>query len=276
MHLFVNEPTSVFRRLLLVYAALALSTAAVLGTSSNSADAIASKAIANWAEAESRPKEYQYTRFKLRTETDLDGKINKRQERVYHITPIHGEPFPRLVRKEGQPLTPEELERENQREQQFRENPGQEKTKKEVERKQMIVDGDLIRKLEFKLVGREQINGRSTLVLAFKPKPNYTVKSLEDRVINKIVGKVWVDEDELEMAKLHLWLTDKVTLGFGLIGAMYQFQFNLDRIRMEDGSWLQQESDGVVEYRQLLNSKRVRWKERWTDFQKTLHDQVSN
>jgi hypothetical protein len=275
MHLFVIDTTSALR-LFLLFSGLVLITATAPANASSSPAEVAARAIENWAAAESRPNEYQYTRLRFRTETDLDGNVNKRQERVYHVIPIHGESFSRLVRKEGQPLKPEEIEHENQREQQFRENPDQEKQKKREDRKQLIVDGDLIRKLEFKLIGRENINGRSTLVLAFEPKANFKVQSLEDRVVKKIAGKAWVDEEELEMAKLDLWLTEKVTLGFGLIGAMYQFQFNLDRIRLEEGSWLQKESDGVVEYRQLLSSKRIRWRERWSDFQKALQDQAAN
>jgi hypothetical protein len=42
----------------------------------------------------------------------------------------------------------------------------------------------------------------------------------------------------------------------------------VDRVRLADGSWLNETTDGVVEYRQIFSEKRVRWHEKLSDFRK--------
>ena len=131
------------------------------------------------------------------------------------------------------------------------------------------LDEDLLSRYTFTLDKRELFKGRPTLILHFAAKePAPPVRQFQDRVLNEVVGTIWVDEADYELAKASLSLGQPVS--FGILGAIHHFNFSFERARAEDGNWLTCWTDTFVRARKFVIPFQTRKRVDWTDFKKLV------
>jgi hypothetical protein len=130
---------------------------------------------------------------------------------------------------------------------------------------------NLVSRFQFTLVGRETVNGRSSLVLDFKPADKkLPVNSYKDKFINKAAGRVWVDEADYAIAKADLHLTQQVSVLGGLVGAVWKFTYSFERDRTPEGLWFSRHVDWHLEGREVIFHRIVDYHEQKLDAQKVL------
>jgi len=130
---------------------------------------------------------------------------------------------------------------------------------------------NLVSRFQFKLFGRETVNGRSTLALDFQPAGNnLPVHSYKDYFINKAAGRVWVDEADYAIAKADLHLTQQVNVLGGLAGAVWKFTYSFERIRTPEGFWFARHVDWHLEGREVIFHRIVDYHEQKIDEQKVF------
>ena len=140
---------------------------------------------------------------------------------------------------------------------------------KAFEKDDFLVNGELVKRFEFTLVGRETINGRPALVVDFVPaKGKLPERNLKDKFINKAAGRVWLDEEDLAIAKAALRLTDRVNVVGGLVGTVWKFNFGFARERTEDGLWFAREANWHLEGREVFVNRTVDYQEERTGVRK--------
>jgi hypothetical protein len=128
-----------------------------------------------------------------------------------------------------------------------------------------------VQRYDFKLVGREITNGCSLLVLDFAPKQGkLPEKDLRDRVVNRMAGRIWLDEREYAVKKCALRLTKSLSVVGGIVGEAHKFYYTFDRDRTEDGLWYVRESSWHVKGRQVLVQREADYHEKRTHVRK-LH-----
>ncbi len=98
----------------------------------------------------------------------------------------------------------------------------------------------MIGRYDFKVEKREQLDSRPVLVLSFQPKPGHSgEKTIEDKVLDRLAGRVWIDEAEAEVVRVQVGLTEDLSLGwFGTIGSIKQCDVKIERQRLPDGTWV--------------------------------------
>lgn len=126
------------------------------------------------------------------------------------------------------------------------------------------VDREFLARFQFTLVGRETIGGRPTLILDLEPAAKKPPEhDLKDRIINKMAGRVWVDEAESVLVKADFHLTEKVNVVAGLVGNIASFTLSFHRERTADGLWftprLEWQADGreVFVRRQIVSHEEI-------------------
>ena len=212
---------------------------------------------------------YAYEKRSLVEELDDKEKATKSTEKLYKVVLIGGLPYSRLVKIQGQELTGKELEKQNQRETAFREKVTRVDFKKKAAKKEGLATPELVNRFDYKILGREMVEGRATLVVTFAAKANAPEDSMEDKVINRVFGTLWVDEEEAEIAKLDASVRGPVPLGwFGAVGSLKKFQAIFERSRMPDGVWVNRKGVFFVIARQLFTSMRMRTTEESSGFRK--------
>lgn len=137
------------------------------------------------------------------------------------------------------------------------------------DKKEFKFDQNLASRFNFKLVGREQTNGFSLLVVDLAPKKTkLPEKNIQDRVINRMAGRVWVDEREFAIKKCALNLTESISIVGGIVGEAKKFHYTFDRERTEEGLWYVRESSWHLEGRQVVVHREADYHEKRTEVRK--------
>ena len=133
------------------------------------------------------------------------------------------------------------------------------------DKKELLANPDILERFVFVLRGREIVNGRSALVIDFKPKPGkLPERNLRERFINRAAGRIWLDEEEYQLVRADLYLTERVDVFGGLVGSVWKFNCSIDRERTEDSLWFTRASSWHLEGREV-------WLRRTVDF----HEQTA-
>ena len=118
-------------------------------------------------------------------------------------------------------------------------------------------------KYDFILLEPESLQGRPAYVMAFRPKNGrLSENQWSDRLMNRLAGKLWIDQEDFEIAKADLSLQSEITVGLGLLGALKKFDFVLERVRLPEGVWFNRSSRADLVSRKLFDSSHVKtWSE---------------
>ncbi len=211
-----------------------------------------------------------YDRTSVMEELDDDGRGVETTEKLHRVKVFRGVPFSRLVKVRGQPLSEAELRKEDKREADFQKRVSGRDPNGVARRKEPMIKKDLMDRYRFEVKKRVSLAGRPTLQLAFAVKPERQAekeKNIQDRILNRLAGTVWVDEDSAEVARLEVRLTKGFSLGvLGILGSLTECRFSLSRQPMEDGAWLPLLQETHVTARKLSSSIHFQVKEQSSGF----------
>jgi hypothetical protein len=219
-------------------------------------------------EARHADARYTYTQQSVTETLDGKGALKKREVRDYVAVPISGQLYLRQVRKDGKLLEGRDLRDERERERKFREKmsrpKGEQKDDGEVE-----FNEELFNKYRFTLEGKETLNGRASFVLNFEPhSQDLPIRRRIDRLLNELKGRLWVDEQDYDLAKMDAHLMTEVNAWGGLLATIRKFNLHYEQTRMADGTWLPQTAQGTIEGRIVLKWLNVRFNQQSANFQK--------
>jgi hypothetical protein len=224
--------------------------------------------VLGWAaEQHARKVRYDFRRLADVERLDRNGKVEAREQREYRSVQIDGQTYDRLIAVDGAALDEDESVEEREREARFREQLAERKPKGD----EPFFGRDLADRYAFRVLGRELIRGRQTFVMSFEPD---TGKDLpededEDRFLNALAGKIWIDAEEHAIARIHARLTHTVRFGLGLLAYFKKIDLKLDLRRAPTGAWLPHEIRSYVWGRSLLLKPiRTRERSRFVDYRR--------
>ncbi len=235
---------------------------------SPSVETILSNVVARaHAVASQKDPVYAYKQTTVIEELDSKGTVKERKEKLYDVKLIGGLPRAKLVLVNGKQLTgkalEEELERDRKRAQRFEDKKSGKDPNVEV-----LISRELVSRYIFQLKGLEEHNGRPAWVLTFKPRSDdLPINKMQDRVLNKLSGLVWVDCEDFEVARADLHLASRVTLFGGFAGALDIFDLEMNRARSPFGTWYNQSGSLRIEGRKLFSPIRFKASESADEFQ---------
>jgi hypothetical protein len=114
------------------------------------------------------------------------------------------------------------------------------------------VDRELLSRFAFAVTGRDQMGDRPTLILDFAPVGDAPEHNLTDRFINRIAGRVWIDEADAALVRISFHLTAKVNFVAGLAGSIRAFNFDSRRERTSEGLWFTKTNSWHLDVREVV------------------------
>ena len=225
-----------------------------------------SQAVASAAQG----PQYTYEKRALRESLDATGRPLTSEEKLYQVTLIAGLPFNRLVKIQGRELSSEETSRQDAREAKFRRRFVSADAKEPAARKEGLMTPELMGRYQFAVQQRVVLSNRPTLVLTFKPKAeNLPSKTVQDKLLNRLTGRLWIDEGDADPTRLEASLVEPVSVGwFGMLGSLSRFDVSMERQRMPDGVWINTKQALLIQGRKLTSTLRLRTIEESSKFQK--------
>lgn len=183
------------------------------------------------------PSDYTCVERETEVKLDGDGHPTAKSTRTYEIYPAGAGagPYRRLVSRDGVAVSASELA-ENDRKRQAeiegrlrdrkRETPANrdKRLRREADGRrewEALVD-EVFRSFDLRMLGRESLAGRPTIVLAFAARPGVTATSRVGSLMQKMAGKAWVDEQDFEPARVEAVAVDDLTYRFGMFARVYK------------------------------------------------------
>ncbi len=198
-------------------------------------------------ENEKRLRDYTYIERNEEHKLDGEGQTKSTEARTYEVMELYGEQVRRLIEKDDKPLPEKDQAKEEEKIQKIldkRKNESDEERKKREEKEEKDrEDGrKFVREVadayNFKLVGTELIGGREAWVIDGEPRPGYEPHMKEAKFLPKFHGRVWIDKDDLQLAKMEVEAIDTVSLGWILARVHKGTRVMLEQTRVNDEVWL--------------------------------------
>ena len=90
----------------------------------------------------------------------------------------------------------------------------------------------------FTLVGTQSLGGREVWVIDGEPRPGFEPHMKESKFLSKFRGRVWIDKDDLQLAKMDVVCLDNFSWGLFLARFHKGSRFMLEQTRVNDEVWL--------------------------------------
>lgn len=198
---------------------------------------------------ENDKRQRDYTYIEREVQNNLDGKGDKKSTEIktYEILEIYGEQVQRLIAKDDKPLNAKDAAKEEEKVQKVidkRKNESEDDRKKREEKQAKEREDarkfvhEIADAYDFKLVGTEQVNGREAWVIDGEPRPGYVPHMKDAKFLPKFHGRVWIDRDDLQLAKMDVETLDTVSFGLVIARIHKGTRFIMEQTRVNDEVWL--------------------------------------
>ena len=186
---------------------------------------------------EERQSAYMYV--ETRREQKLDKAGRPTGESVKVIESYPGFPgqgrWERQISADGKPTSARDLEKQDRQRQKDAEDylkklakdPEKEKQRLARERARELREaGEAITEIfaifDFRMTGREALEGHDTIVFTFTPRRGVKAKTSDGSMMQKFSGRAWVSESEYELVRLEVEAIDTVSSGLGVVARMHK------------------------------------------------------
>lgn len=176
-----------------------------------------------------------------------NGHVKSTEIRTYDVIEIYGQEVWRLIEKDDKPLDAKEAAKEEEKVQKIidkhkGESEEDRKKREEKEEKRREDSRKFVTAIadshEFKLVGTELTNGREAWVIDCEPRPGYEIPDKEARFVSKFRGRLWIDKQDMQLAKVDVEAIDTASVGWVLARIHKGTRMTYEQMRMNDEVWL--------------------------------------
>jgi len=198
-------------------------------------------------ENDKRLRDYTYVERDVEHKLDGKGKVKSTETKTYEVMEIYGEQVQRLIEKDDRALDAKDAAKEEEKIQKVvdkRKNESADaRSKRERKEEKEREDGrrfvhEVADAYIFHLAGTESLNGRDAWVIDAEPRPGYEPHMKDAKFLPKFHGRVWIDKNEDQWAKMDIECIDTVSLGWFLARFHKGSRIVIEQTRVNDEVWL--------------------------------------
>jgi hypothetical protein len=215
---------------------------------------------AHQRQSEEIEKNYIFHQSVQGDKLDSHDGVKKSESNESEIFFLNGVQVRRLLVRDGKPLTPDELRKENDRLDKLSAQLKEMRDKKDAKGQETDARGHdeitLSRILElgaFSNPRREVVNGRDTIAVDYTGDPHVKTHNTAEGAFKELSGTVWVDEKDEVVQHLEAHFVNDFKVGGGIVGSVKKGTwFRASAIKINDEVWLPATFEAQGEARYLL------------------------
>jgi hypothetical protein len=188
---------------------------------------------------------YAGTRNEEETEYENSGQVKKKEAKEYTFFYMYGDEISTLVKKDGKPLSDDEQKKEN------------EKAQKEIEEVQKRHDKKDAKEAKAEEQGKKNEDDPDIetflLVFDFEPNPEFKPHKMNEEIVHKLAGVIWIDEKALDVVRLEAYFVSDYKVLGGLAANLQKgTSFIFEQAFTNNEVWLPTYMEAHVGVRLLL------------------------
>jgi hypothetical protein len=202
-------------------------------------------------------------------EVDAKGQVSKTETAEAEEFFVNGHELGRMVKKYGQPLTGNDLEKETERVTKFVEKA--EKTPPDQPLGgHVITVSRLLEIMDVTNERREIYRGRPAIVFDFAGRKDAKTHGLAEDLSKKLQGTIWIDEADRQVSHCDVNFDDNFRIAGGIVATIQKgSNFHFDQAQVNGEIWLPTGAEGTVQARVLMvKGYRQHFTERDYDFKR--------
>ena len=217
----------------------------------------------------------------LETSTEQEwknGQRTKKQAETHEIMSLYGQPYRRLVAKDGKPLPASEQKKEREKvdklaAERARETPAQRERRvakyAEERRRQRAFLLEIPKAYSFQLAGEANVDGRAAGMSDATPVASYRARDSRAKMLGKFKGRFYVAKQDSTLLKLEAEAIDSVSFGLVLARLERGARFSLEKTHVNNELWMPARIKVDFDARlALLKKIRVDLRIEYSDFRK--------
>jgi hypothetical protein len=195
---------------------------------------------------------YTYTTLETTQDIDSNGKVTKTESVEQEDFFVNGHVIARTVKKNGQPLSEHDQQKETERVTKLVEKAEKTPSDQPLEGPSVSISR-LLEIMDVRNPRRETYRGRPTIVFDFNGRKDAKTHGLVEDASKKLQGTIWIDEADRQVAHLEVSFTDNFHVAGGLVANIQKgSNFRFDQSGMSEGLWLPTGGEGTMQARILL------------------------
>jgi hypothetical protein len=214
----------------------------------------------NERKSEDIQKNYLYREQTKSEERDSKGAIKKTETRESEVFWLNGVQVQRTLKKDGKPLSDDELKKENDRIDERVKKGRERRDKADAQGKETDSRGHeeltFSRILElgsFTNPRRQMVNGRPTILVDYTGDPHAKTHNYAEGAFRELVGTVSIDEQDKSIQHLEGRFNNDFKIGGGLVVDLKKGTwFKISFVKINDEAWFLQSFEGDGRARYLL------------------------
>ena len=213
-------------------------------------------------------RRYTHRLHRVVEKLDRDARPVRVEKFLYQVVYIDGMRYERLLEKDGKPLGKREQEAERRKEEAFRRRLRRDGNGDSLNARVFRFNRDLVDRYRFRLTGTGEVNGRQAFVVSFEPKSGkLPVRHRVDRALNNSKGRVWLDQESYDIARVEFRMFRTTRFGWGILGSISHVEGVLECREGEGGNWFPSFFRIYLKGRVLFRSMHTRRTSRWSEFE---------
>jgi hypothetical protein len=121
------------------------------------------------------------------------------------------------------------------------------------------VINDVFSGYDVQMLGRETVDGHTTVRLSFKPRLNYKPQTRQGEMMQHVAGHAWVSEDDHQLVKVDAEVIDDISFGFGVLAKLKKgTRLSAERRKFNDEIWLPSRTEVSLGARVLFKGYNIR------------------
>jgi hypothetical protein len=175
----------------------------------------------------------------------------------------------RVVKKNGQPQSPHDAQKETERVTKLVEKAEKTPPGEPLDGQQISISR-VLAIMDVSTPRREAFRQRPTIVFDFVGRKDAKAHGLAEEASKKLKGTIWIDEADRQVAHLEVTFDDNFHVAGGLLANVQKgSNFRFDQAPVEGGLWLPTGGEGMVAARVLLlKNMRQHFTERVYDYKR--------
>ena len=197
----------------------------------------------NWL----RVQDYTWTARDVERHFDSGGKVKSTEESSWETVILDGEPYRRMLERNGKPLSAQERAKEQEKldreaaklaqqspeEKQRRLAAYEARRRKERQFLREIPDA-----YDLRIEGEDRVDGRDVWVISGTPKAGYQAQDHDAKAFQKIHGKLWIDKSNYQWVRLEAETTNTISFGLFLARLYPGAKVVFEQTPVADDLWL--------------------------------------